>query len=100
MLKCNLFCDQSCIFSIITPVFSVTWSSEIIIICWFAAQETFLIIISVENSCAAEYVEIVIYFIFRILKVQKEIVLNYHLEFIYCPVWSSSCILAESIKRK
>ncbi len=27
------FCDQSCIFSIITPVFSVTWSSEIIIIC-------------------------------------------------------------------
>ncbi len=31
------FCDQS-IFSIITPVFSVTWSSEIIIICWFAAQ--------------------------------------------------------------
>ncbi len=47
------FCDQSCIFSIITPVFSVTWSSEIIIICWFAAQETFLIIINVENSCAA-----------------------------------------------
>ncbi len=28
---------RSCIFSIITPVFSVTWSSEIIIICWFAA---------------------------------------------------------------
>jgi len=24
--------------------------SEIILICWFAAQETFLIIISVENS--------------------------------------------------
>ncbi len=40
---------RSCIFSIITPVFSVTWSSEIIIICWFAAQETFLIIINVEN---------------------------------------------------
>ncbi len=40
---------QSCIFSIITPVFRVTWSSEIIIICWFAAQETFLIIINVEN---------------------------------------------------
>ncbi len=34
------FCDQSCIFSIITPVFSVTWSSEIIIICWFD-QENF-----------------------------------------------------------
>ncbi len=30
-------------------------SSEIIIICWFAAQEIFLIIINVENSCAAQY---------------------------------------------
>ncbi len=29
--------------------------SEIIIICWFAAQEIFLIIINVENSCAAQY---------------------------------------------
>ncbi len=47
---------RSWIFSIITPVFSVTWSSEIILICWFAAQETFLIIIDVENSCAAEYI--------------------------------------------
>ncbi len=28
--------------------------SEIILICWFAAQEIF-IIISVENSCAALY---------------------------------------------
>ncbi len=46
---------RSCIFSIITPVFSVTWSSEIIIICWFDAQETFLIIINVEDSCAAQY---------------------------------------------
>jgi len=27
--------------------------SEIIIICWFAAQETFIIITNVENSCAA-----------------------------------------------
>ncbi len=44
---------QSCIFSIITPVFSVTQSSEIIIIYWFTAQETFLIIINVENRCAA-----------------------------------------------
>jgi len=25
--------------------------SEIILICWFDAQETFLIIINVENSC-------------------------------------------------
>ncbi len=54
-----------CIFSIITPVFSVTWSSEIIIIYWFAAQETFLIIINVEYSCAA---------------------LSY--KFIYCHFWS------------
>ncbi len=37
------FYDKSWIFSIITPVFSVTWSSEIIIIYWFAAQETCLI---------------------------------------------------------
>ncbi len=29
--------------------------SEIILICWFAAQETFLIIINVENGCAASY---------------------------------------------
>ncbi len=42
--------------------------SEIILICSFAAQETFLIIISVENSCAASYfLETVIYFMFRIL---------------------------------
>ncbi len=33
---------RSCIFSIITPVFSVTWSSEIILICWFTAQQTML----------------------------------------------------------
>ncbi len=26
--------------------------SEIILICWFAAQETFLIIFNVENRCA------------------------------------------------
>ncbi len=44
---------QCCIFIIITPVFSVTWSSEIIIIYWFTAQETFLIIINVDNSRAA-----------------------------------------------
>ncbi len=44
---------RSWIFIIITPVFSVTWSSEIILIYWFAAKETFLIIIKVENSCTA-----------------------------------------------
>ncbi len=27
--------------------------SEIILICWFGAQETYLIIINVENDCAA-----------------------------------------------
>ncbi len=41
---------------IITSVFSVTWSSEIILIYWFAAQETFLIIINVENSIFAEHI--------------------------------------------
>ncbi len=52
IVKCNFIpAMQSWIFRIITPVFSVTWSSEIILICWFAAQETFLIIINVENSC-------------------------------------------------
>jgi len=34
---------------------SDTVSSEIILICWFSAQETFLIIINVENNCAAWY---------------------------------------------
>ncbi len=29
--------------------------SEIILTCWFAAQEAFLIIINVENSYASEY---------------------------------------------
>ncbi len=46
---------RSCIFSIITAVFSVTWSSEISLICWFTAHETFIIIMNVENSCAASY---------------------------------------------
>ncbi len=30
-------------------------SSEVILICGFAAQEIFLIIINVENSCVANY---------------------------------------------
>ncbi len=62
-LNVMYFCDQSCIFSIITPVFSVTWSSEIILIYWFAAQETFLIIINVENIHI--FVQTVIHFIFQ-----------------------------------
>ncbi len=53
---------RSCIFSIITAVFSVTWSSEIILICWFTAQETFLIIINVEHVVLHNiFVETVIY---------------------------------------
>ncbi len=43
---------------IITPVFSVTWSSEIILIYWFAAQETFIydwIIISVDHVWWSEH---------------------------------------------
>ncbi len=49
---------RSWIFSIITPVFRVTWSfrNQIsILIYWFTAQETFIIFINVENSCAASY---------------------------------------------
>ncbi len=44
--KCNFY-------SIISPVFSDP--SEITLICWFAAQETSLIIINVENSWASSY---------------------------------------------
>ncbi len=33
----------------------VTWSSEIIIICWFAAQETFLIIINAKIFLASYF---------------------------------------------
>jgi len=29
------------------------YPSEIILMCWFDAQETFIIIINAENSCAA-----------------------------------------------
>ncbi len=36
----------------ITPVYNVIWL-EIILICLFGTQETFLIISNVENSCAA-----------------------------------------------
>ncbi len=46
------------IFSIITPV-SVTWSFRNILICWFAAQEAFNIIINIKNSsyfCGIFYV--------------------------------------------
>ncbi len=38
----------------ITSVFSVTYTSEIILIFWFGAWKTFLIIINVEKSCAGQ----------------------------------------------
>ncbi len=61
-------CDQSCIFSIITPVFSVTWSSEIIQICWFAVQEVFLIIKFLKTVLLLHnFVETVLHCIFRIV---------------------------------
>ncbi len=44
---------QSCKYlSIITPVLSHD-PSEIILICWFAAKETFIISSNIENSCGA-----------------------------------------------
>ncbi len=46
----------------IITVFSVTWSSEIILICWFAAQQTFLIIINAEHSCPAKHFFVDIFF--------------------------------------
>ncbi len=57
---------QSWIFSIITSVSNDP--SEIILLCWFAAQETFLIIINVKNSSAASYFfKIMIHFNFKLL---------------------------------
>ncbi len=56
MLKCNLFLWCNAVFSALLLQSSVSHDpSEIIIICWFAAQETFLIIIFFENSCSATY---------------------------------------------
>ncbi len=47
------FCDQTSIFSIITAVFSLTWSSEIILICWFVKRFR---IINVKTISAMEYI--------------------------------------------
>ncbi len=44
------------VFSISFLLSSVTWSSEIILIYLYDAQETFLIIINVENSYDAAYI--------------------------------------------
>jgi len=43
------------IFSIITPSIRNPDPLEIILKCWFAAQEIFIFIINVENICAAYY---------------------------------------------
>ncbi len=58
MLTCNLllwYNQQISIFSIITPVFMSHDPSQISLIYWLAAQETFLVIITDENSCVASY---------------------------------------------
>ncbi len=53
ILKCNLLLGCKVEISESLLQSSVSHDpSEIIIIYWFAAQETFLIIINVENSCA------------------------------------------------
>jgi len=54
ILKCNSSCDGRAEFSasLHHTVFSVHDPSEIIM-CWIDGQETFLIIINVEISCAA-----------------------------------------------
>ncbi len=48
------FCEGKAeLLSAISPVFSVTWSfrNHLVLISLFSAQETFLIIINVENTC-------------------------------------------------
>ncbi len=56
MLKFNLFlqCKTEILASLLQSLVSHD-PSEIILICWFAAQETFLIIINVENSLVDSY---------------------------------------------
>ncbi len=82
---------RSCIISIITAVFSVTWSSEIIIIYWFTAQEIFLIAINVEISFAAQYfVETVLYLIFQDSQMNRKLKEQHLFEIeIYCNVINS-----------
>ncbi len=75
---------QNWILSIITPVFGVT--SEIILIYWFAAQETFLII-NIQNSII--FVKTVIPFsrIFRWVEHLKE-QHSFQINTFYCHFWS------------
>ncbi len=55
----------------ITPVLLSHDPSEINLICWFGVQYTFLIIINVENSCAACFVETTWYIFARFFDEQK-----------------------------
>ncbi len=56
ILKCNLFLWCKAEFSASSLQSSVLRdSAEIIPTCRFAAQETFIIFINVENSCAVSY---------------------------------------------
>jgi len=46
--------------------------SEIILICRLAAQEIFLLIINIENSCAAKYFLYIYIYDFRILCIESK----------------------------
>ncbi len=58
-----------------TPVFSVTWSWEISLICWFGAQNI-IIITSVQNSCTV--------YLFIYLLVNKKLKINLFEIEIFC----------------
>ncbi len=65
---------RSCIFSIITAVFSVTWSSEIIIIYWFTAQEHFWLLSMLKTVVLHNiFVEIVMHCIFQDSQMNRKI---------------------------
>ncbi len=73
------------IFSIITSVFSVAWSFRNqynLLICWFAAQETFVLILSMLKAVVINiYVKIVHYWyiISQEIKEWKRIFVNSNL---------------------
>ncbi len=85
---------KNVIFSIVTPVFSLTWSSEIILIYWFAAQQTLIIIIvNVENKHNIFGGKCDPFFsILRWKEFKTTFILNrnlfYHYECFYCPFLS------------
>ncbi len=53
--KCNLFLLNSAV-TLLCDRFQRSHNKEIIQLCWFGAQETFIVIINVKNRCAAYYV--------------------------------------------